>query len=153
MFRKVKCALLIAVSLLVTKVAHSEADTIHARVVGQHGFMDTDWYVCPSWDVFQKFNKLLKDDAEAAFVLGDRDCIKVREETEVVVEDTNYFWGPAATCVRPIGSPDCGWVLVGYVTTALCQPVYVSIGQGLRCVARKEQDNPQRLWSAGYSGK
>jgi len=153
MSRFLKCAVLIAASLLVTTAAHSEADTIHARVVGQHGFMDSDWYVCPSWDVFKRFQTLLKEEGEAAFVLANRDCTKVRDQTEVIVEDTNFLWGPSATCVRPIGLPDCGWLLVGYVTTALCQPTYVSSDQPLKCVLRKDQDNPQRPWSAGYSGK
>ena len=85
------CVVLIAASLLITRAANSQPDTIHPRTIGQHGFMDEDWYICPSWDVYKKFQNLLKlqpvEDAQAGFVLADRDCIKVRDQTEVVVED------------------------------------------------------------------
>jgi hypothetical protein len=122
--RFLQCAVLIAATLLVTKAAHSESDTIHARSVGQHGFMDSDWYICPSWDTYEKFEKLIKlpgEDAQSAFVLADRQCMKVRDQTEVVVEDTSY-WSllkRAAICVRPIGQPDCGWTLPGAVTVPI----------------------------------
>ena len=147
---KILCASLIFASLLATGAAHSEADHIHARGVGQHGFMDFDWYVCPSWDVFKKFEALLKKDAQAAFVLADRDCKKVRDETEVVVEDTD--WTHSTLCVRPIGQPDCGWVLPGFVTVALCKPFY-NEDQSMTCVPRVGRNDPQRPWRAGYSGK
>lgn len=148
-------------SLLLSRTAHSEPDLIHAGSVGQHGFMEFDWYICPSWDVYEKFEKLLsergnvEDTGQAAFVLADRDCIKVRDQTEVVVEATSrWTWGShGAICVRPIGQPDCGWTLPGAVTTARCQPHYVSKDEPLTCVPRKNPDNPQRPWSFGYSGK
>ena len=117
------CVVLIAANLLVTKAANSQPDTMHPRTFGQHGFMLRDQYICLSWDVFQKFNKLLKNDTEAALVLADRDCQKVRDQTEVVVEDSNlrlFSWGTAAICVRPLGSPDCGWVLAGAATVERC---------------------------------
>jgi hypothetical protein len=145
----------ICVALLCSGTAHA-ADNIFARTVGQHGFMANDWYICPSWDVYKKFRNLLKlpgEDAQAGFVLADRDCIKVRDQTEVVVEDTNFLWGPAAICVRPIGQPDCGWVLPGAVTTERCIPTYVSAGVDMTRVPRKSADNPQRPWSFGFSGK
>jgi hypothetical protein len=152
-----KCAALIAATLLLTQTAHSEGDTIHARSVGQHGFMDSDWYICSSWDTYEKFEKLLKlqpaEDAQAAFVLADRDCTKVRDQTEVVVEDTTFWDLHGSICVRPIGQPDCGWVLPGAVTLARCTPTYNGVGVGMTCVPRENQDNPQRLWSYGYSGK
>lgn len=145
-------ALFLAVCLLVVRPAHSQPDTVHAHTVGQHGFMDSDWYICSSWDVFKRFNQLLKEgDAEAAFVLGDRDCNKVRGETEVVVEDTNVLWGPSAVCVRPFGSLNCGWVIPGYVMTTRCRTIYDPTGH-MTCVPRKAQDNAQRPWRAGYSG-
>jgi hypothetical protein len=151
------CVVLTASSLLITSAANSQPNTISPRTVGQHGFMDEDWYICPSWDVFKRVQQLLKlqpvEDAQAGVVLAYRDCIKVRDQTEVVIEDTNFLWGPAAICVRPIGQPDCGWVLPGAVTTERCTPTYVSADQGMTCVPRKSADNPQRPWSFGYSGK
>jgi hypothetical protein len=152
MSKILECAVLMAASLLLTTAAHSEADHIHAGTVGQHGFMDADWYLCSSWDIYRKYDRLMKDDAAAAVILADRDCTKVRDQTEVVVEDTNTFWRPYGVCVRPIGQPDCGWVLPGFVTTALCKPVYVSRDKSMTCAARKTSDDPQRPWSAGYSG-
>lgn len=151
MSKILQCTVLIVASLLVTGAAHSEADHIHARDVGQHGFMDADWYVCPSWDAYQRFKTLLKEDAKAAFVLADRDCIKVRDAAEVVVEDTD--WTHSTLCVRPIGQPDCGWVLPGFVMVALCKEFYNGVGVPTTCLPRKEPNNPQRPWSAGYSGK
>ena len=146
---------LIGVALLCTGTAHA-ADSIFARNVGQHGFMARDWYICPSWDVYKKLEKLFKlqpvADAQAALVLADRDCIKVRDQTEVVIEDTNLLWGPDAICVRPIGQPDCGWVLPGAVTTERCTPT-VSAGPDMTCVPRRSPDNPQRPWSLNFSGK
>lgn len=133
--------------------AYSEADHIHAQTIGQHGFMDADWYVCPSWDVFKRFQTLMKEDAKAAFALADRDCQKVRDAAEVIVEDTNNLWGPSATCVRPIGQPDCGWVLPGFVMVALCKEFYNGVGAPITCVPRVDRDNPQRPWSLGHSGK
>jgi hypothetical protein len=151
--RTANCAALIVVSVLMTDAAHSKPDTIHAHVIGEHGFMQSDWYLCPAWEVFKKFKKLLSEDTGAAFVLGDRDCKQVRDQTEVVVENTNDWFGPWAICVRPIGSPDCGWVPYGFITKALCKPLYISKNQDMQCVPRTEPDNPQRRWSAGYSGK
>ena len=154
-----RLAVLVAFSVLMISAAHSEPDTIHVTTVGQHGFMQEDWYICPSWDVYQKFEKLSKlqpaEDAQAAFILADRDCIKVRDQTEVVVEDTSY-WSlltRAAICVRPIGQPDCGWTLPGAVTVARCTPTYNGKSAEMTCVPREHPDNPQRPWSAGYSGK
>lgn len=144
-------AALIFASLLVTGAAHSEADHIHAQTIGQHGFMDADWYVCPSWDAYQRFRTLEKEDGKAAFALADRDCQKVRDETEVVVEDTN--WAHTVLCVRPIGQPDCGWVLGGFVMSARCHESLDPRGGRMTCVPRVDRDNPQRPWSAGYSGK
>ena len=77
MSRLVGCGVLIA-AIMVVSAGHAQPDTVHAVTIGQHGFMDADWYICPSWDVFQKFNKLKKDDSKAAFVLADRDCQRVR---------------------------------------------------------------------------
>jgi hypothetical protein len=156
MSKFLQCAVLIAASFFVTWSACS-AEDVFAGSVGQHGFMASDWYICPSWDVFKKFEKLFKEPdavegAQAALVLADRDCIKVRDQTEVIVEDTGYWWGPFAICVRPVGTPDCGWVLPGAVTTARCKP-YASQNPNMSCVPRKEPDNPQRPWSFGYSGK
>lgn len=145
-------ALMFAAGLLFTPTARSQPDHIHAQTIGQHGYMDADWYICPSWDAFKKFNNLLKVDGEAAFVVGDRDCERVRDETEVVVEDTSVLWSPSAICVRPVGSPDCGWIIPGFVTTALCTPTYISREQTMTCVARTDRDNPRRPWKAGYSG-
>ncbi len=151
MSKILQCATLIFASLLASGAAHSEADHIHAQSIGQHGFMDADWYVCPSWDAYQRFKTLLKEDAIAAFALADRDCKKVRDAAEVVVEDTD--WTHSTLCVRPIGQPDCGWVLPGFVMVALCKEFYNGVGAPMTCVPRKERNNPRRPWSAGYSGK
>ena len=91
----------------------------------------------------------MKDDAVAGGVLAERDCKKVRDQTEVVLEETS--WWPDAICVRPIGQPDCGWTLPGSVTSALCKPTYS--GAEMTCVPRQHPDNPQRPWSFSYSGK
>jgi hypothetical protein len=153
MSKIVGCALFLAVSLLVARPAQSQPDTIHAGTVGQHGFMDSDWYICSSWEAFKRFYQLMKEgDAEAAFLLGDRDCSKVRDGTEVVVEDTNVLWGPSAVCVRPFGSLNCGWVIPGFVMAALCH-AYYGPNHSMTCVPRTAQDNAQRPWRAGYSGK
>ena len=151
MFRFATCVLTIA-GLSGVGPAHSEPDTIHARSIGQHGYIDSDWYICRSWDVYKKFNTLINDDTKAAFVLADRDCEKVRDQTEVVVEDTNWFFGDAI-CVRPVGLPDCGWVLPGAVTTARCTPTSISSDQTMTCVPRKNRDDPQRPWRFGFEGK
>ena len=159
MYRLIKCSILLVASLLATKAAHSQADTIHARSVGQHGFMDSDWYICSSWDVYKKYANLIEDDAVAAFALADRDCTKVRDQTEVIVEDTSYLslGSHGAICVRPIGSPDCGWTLSGAVMLARCKPFYKlkdpSMQANMMCVPREYADNPQRPWSYGYSGE
>jgi hypothetical protein len=159
MSRFVTCAVLIAASFLATGPAHS-ANNVFAGSIGQHGFMGSDWYICSSWDVYKRYDKLMKDDAVAALALADRDCTKVRDQTEVVVEDTSNFnlWSPnhGAICVRPIGSPDCGWVLPGAVMLADCKPFYKLKDPDMRakmmCVAREHPDNPQRPWSFGYAG-
>ena len=130
--------------------AHSEADHIHAQTIGQHGFMDGDWYVCPSWDVFKRFRTLMNEDARAAFVLADRDCNRVLDETEVVVEDTD--WTHSTLCVRPVGQPDCGWVRAAFVMSALCKEFYNGVGAPITCVPRVHR-NPERPFIAGYSGK
>jgi hypothetical protein len=152
---KMKCAVFIAVSVLTTEAAHS-ANNPFASSVGQHGFMDSDWYICSSWDVYKRYQELMKDDGVAALVLADRDCTKVRDQTEVVVEDTNSWWGPYAICVRPIGQPDCGWTLHGAVMLARCKPFYKVKDPNMRanmmCVPREHPDNPQRPWDYGYAG-
>ena len=149
------CAVLIAASFLASRSAHATNNPF-ATSVGQHGYMDSDWYICSSWDVYKRYQELMKDDFVAALVLADRDCTKVRDQTEVVVEDTSYF-SRGAICVRPIGQPDCGWVLPGAVLLARCKPFYklkdASMQANMMCVPREHADNPQRPWSFGYSGE
>jgi hypothetical protein len=153
MSKFLRFAVLVAASFLANRSAHS-ANSPFANSTGQHGFMDSDWYICSSWDVYKRYQELMKDDSVAALVLADRDCTKVRDQTEVVVEDTSYLslGSHGAICVRPIGQPDCGWTLPGAVTLALCKPAYVSQDAPLACVPRKAPDNPQRPWNFGYSG-
>jgi hypothetical protein len=157
MSKFLKCAVLIAASVMAARSAHS-ANNVFASSIGQHGFMDSDWYICPSWDVYKRYQSLMKDDSVAALVLADRDCTRVRDQTEVVVEDTSYLnlLSRAAICVRPIGSPDCGWTLPGAVMLANCKPFYKlkdpNMQANMMCVAREHPDNPQRPWSFGYAG-
>jgi hypothetical protein len=113
-------AVLVATSLLGSGTIRAE-DYPFAGKVGQHGWIDAlsgDWWICRSHDVFQKFKLLMKEDSDAAFKLAQRDCARVRDQTEVIVEDTKFF--DNSLCVRPVGEPDCGWVIPGYVTRAPC---------------------------------
>lgn len=125
MFRVRGAIVLIAVSLLGSWAAHGANVDPFAYKVGQHGFIDGDWWICRSYELFQKFKHLLSEDNEAAMKLVQRECTGVRDQTEVVIEDTNAFrlnpWArPRALCVRPVGEPDCGWLLSGFVTSEPC---------------------------------
>lgn len=158
MSRFLRGVVLIAASVVSATTAYS-ADNVFAGSVGQHGFMDSDWYICSSWNAYKKWDKLMKDDVAAANVLADRDCTRVRDQTEVVVEDTSYLslGSHGAICVRPMGQPDCGWTLPGAVTLARCKPFYKLKDPIKRanmvCVPREHPDNPQRPWTFGYSGE
>ena len=155
MSKCMQCVVLIAAGVLVTGTAYS--GDVFARSKGQHGFMGQDWYICQSWDVYKRVQELMKDDGVAALKLEDRDCTKVRDQTEVVVEDTSPWWTlKFAICVRPIGSPDCGWTLPGAVMLARCKAFYKlkdpDMQANMMCVPRDQPDNPQRPWSFDYSG-
>ena len=55
--RFLQCAVLIAATLLRTQTAHS-ADSVYASSVGQHGFMDSDWYTFAHHGTFIKGTKI-----------------------------------------------------------------------------------------------
>jgi hypothetical protein len=93
---------------------------VHAEIlwVGQRGRIDDGWHraegkyggwwACRSYDDFQKFERLRKEDIEAAFKVAERSCVKLRDGTEIVVEDATFFH--FALCVRPRSEADCLWI-------------------------------------------
>ena len=116
---------LIAAGLVTTSSAHAVdylPDTF-AQSVGQHGFMNGSWWICRSYDDYQKAGHLLKEaggmeSATAAEKLLERDCMRVLNKTPLVVESTN--WTHSILCVRPAGEPDCGWINFTHVTRLPC---------------------------------
>jgi hypothetical protein len=68
------------------------------------------WWACRSYNDLTRFEQLRRDqdDPEAAFEFAARNCAKLRDGTEVVVEETTFFhqW----LRVRPRTQLDCFWM-------------------------------------------
>lgn len=84
--------------------------------VGSSGRIDTGhsnpkdfWHACRSYDDYSKFERIKKDDYEAALKLSEQRCIKLYEGTRVTVDDRAYL-GFKGLCVRPSGEFECYWI-------------------------------------------
>jgi len=70
------CCELLVIRLL------TEADTFMLASWGSMALWIPIGTFCPSWDVFKRFQTLLKEEGEAAFVLANRDCTQGQDQTK-----------------------------------------------------------------------